>query len=286
MLPSATGTFAAALGKIGHLASGAWNLFAPKPLYAIDTRTGLSGGFSPFGAVVTQLFFEDWTGYTPPTSLTSLTQPFNARDAGGGTWTGFATSPGSIIVQASFDGISSNVAVLSQGGGACDTKTGNNCGGLSLKGVLNATPANGIYKVEWTAVEGSPTVKAAPFKILSSTNQEIAVLAYITTSSTNQFTLKTACGTETLGTWVRNVAQRFVFTVNLTTTPRSVSLTVSPLSNAAGAPATFSFTTCSNSNIPANMKSVMADFTGIDAGTVGWEDIKVYRVPDPLPQSQ
>ena len=224
---------------------------------------GLGGGISPFGPVDLMVFRATFS--TPPNVVGQ--QPV----AEVGTFQPIsATAPGSILVQNSLGQYTGPLVVLSQAGGNCTS-----CGGLLLQGNLfsasGSSPASdGVYEATWTSLQDAPSVKEAPF-ILRDNNvpsREIARLSYKTISSQNKLYYN---GVEIVGaTWATHVAQNFEIQVDLNA--KKTSLWIG--------------TTQYRSNVDfyntsaANFAQIAADFTGIDSGVMGWDEVKVVRVSD------
>jgi hypothetical protein len=73
-------------------------------------------------------------------------------------------------------------------------------------------------------------------------------------------------------TWSQNVSQTFTLTVNLDSRTTSLSINGTPVSAAQGIPFVDANAT--------SLQRVAAEFTRIDAQTVGWTDVKVSRLAD------
>jgi hypothetical protein len=224
--------------------------------YAYAANGGLGGLdddlSSPFGGldllVFKATFTADAIGSTPTTPEV-------------GSWFSTVTQPGSITVQSSLGDLTTQPVVLSQGGGNCD-----DCGGLLLRGTLASVgplATTGRYRVEWNSVQDAPSVKGAPFILSSSTGQEIARVTYSTVSSDEVLSYN---GTA-FGTWTRHVTQHFEIVVDLDA--QTTSLTVDGVLILSNQPFTAS-----------NFATIAADFSGIDSGVMGWDDILVTRLAD------
>ncbi|MBA3340439.1 MAG: hypothetical protein H0T48_01235 [Gemmatimonadaceae bacterium] len=260
---STTGSMGDGLGGAARrLASLVKSAFTVRRAYAAHGGLGgiSGGGLSPFGGVDLLVFSADFS------STAGL--PPEAPNVG--TWLkAEATPPGSILVQASLGTLTNSPVVLSQGGGNCST-----CGGLDLWGGLNSSSASivasdGLYRVEWSSLQDGPTLKGAPFVLRSSTGAEIARLVY---SSQSGQDLLTYNGNIPAGGWIRHAAQRFTILVNLNTRTTSLSIGGQPVAGAQDQP----FVSAS----ALDLASVRAEFTGIDSGIMGWDDISVQRLAD------
>ncbi|HEU4564462.1 MAG TPA: hypothetical protein VFS05_07435 [Gemmatimonadaceae bacterium] len=280
MAPGSGGAFARAWRGLAGAASRVMDVFAPEPLFAIHTTSSSTSTLpkSPIGVVDPLIFLDTWDS--------SSTGPLSGsfRSQWGGSWFAFATPPGSITVQSSFLGLSGKQVVLNQAGGNC----GKTCGGLQLTATIDSVPSTGVYRVSWLSVEDAATVKSAPFVIRSSprlstpadtVGDTIAVVAYTSKSSANRITFTTASGAIVATTWTKDVWQRFVVDVDLNA--RTVTLTVLSQNGqtvlAQKGPYGF---VSSNAK---NLRRIAAEFSGIDAGVVGWDDIDVTRLADKLP---
>jgi hypothetical protein len=265
--------FARAWHAVRRAADRVAALLSPEPLWA--THTALAGGtksFSPFGALDPLVFQADFTN-----AGNVIGQPPGPPEKG--TWTTVVTAPGSITVQASLGDINAPVAVLNQAGGAC-TK----CGGLFLvgtvhgvgsNGVTNAPATTGIYQVSWRSVVSSPTVKDVPFVLRSADSLVVAQVDYLQGASAKSGPLVYATRSgqiQTGVTWSQNVSQTFTITVNLDTRATSLSINGTPVSGAQGVPFVDARAT--------NLQRVAAEFSRIDAQTVGWTAVKIIRLAD------
>ncbi|HVF40369.1 MAG TPA: hypothetical protein VM939_10745 [Gemmatimonadaceae bacterium] len=250
-----------AAGFARRLVSLAASTFGVKHAYAAHGGLGgIGGSLSPFGGVDRLVFSASFTS--------AAGSPPGAPDVG--SWLKiFATAPGSILVQGSLGTMTNSPAVLAQGGGNCAQ-----CGGLDLWGKLNAADtgvyaSDGVYSVKWTSLQNGPTMKSAPFVLRSSTGQEIARVTYSTVSSVNYLTYN--AGTAA-GTWVRNVGQDFEITVDLNTKKTSLKVGGTPIAGAQDV----SFVSAT----ATNFASVRAEFSGIDSGIIGWDNVVVERLAD------
>jgi hypothetical protein len=258
-------------GVVKRLAWLAKSTVTPKPLYAIHGGLGgLGGGMSPFGAVDLEVFSANFNGDAVGSA------PGSPQT---GSWTQQVKAPGTILVQSSLGNISSNVAVLNQAGGNCA-----NCGGLLLQGNLEASgPAAtaGIYDVEWISLQAQSNMKEAVFALRDSNGRDIARVTYAVRNNVNVILYNDIPATATtaavpgifLGNWTQNVYDSFKIRVNLDS-PRTTTLWFNGSPVAAATGVGFVDTSA------ANFSNVAADFRGIDSGTMGWDNIKVLRLPD------
>jgi hypothetical protein len=273
VVPANAPVFARVWHAVQRAAGRMTALLSPEPLWA--THTALAGGtksFSPFGALDPLIFQADFTN-----SGNVIGQPPGPPEKG--TWTAVVTAPGSITVQSSLGDINAPVAVLSQAGGACTT-----CGGLYLIGTVRGNGPNGAtsapatvgtYQVSWRSVVSSPTVKDAPFVLRSADSLVVAQLDYLQGPSAKSGPLVYSTPTgqiQTGVTWSQNVSQTFTLTVNLDSRTTSLSINGTPVSAAQGIPFVDANAT--------SLQRVAAEFTRIDAQTVGWTDVKVSRLAD------
>lgn len=260
------------LGALGRLASAALDLVSPRPLYAGHGGLGGTvGRFSPFGGVDGNIF--EATFSSPPNVVGS--PPAAASDKG--TFDVVqVTPPGSITVRASLGdptrGLLNQPVVLDQAGGACTR-----CGGLTLRATVTTADASqsatyGTYRVSWASLENKPSPKSAPFVLRGSDGREIARVAYETRSSQRVLTYDGVPLSSR--TWAMGVAQRFAILVNLDTKRTSLSIDGTPVPEAQNVAFVAGAT---------NLQRVAAEFFGIDAGIVGWDDVSVVRQPDVTP---
>jgi len=250
------------LGAIGRLASAALDFVRPTTLYA--GHGGLGGStlvLSPFGGVDRYIF--------KATFSTPLTTPTYAADKGTFDVVTF-TPPGMITIEPSLGdpllGLNDEPIVLSQGGGNCTQ-----CGGLMLRGVVTTSTAGqsasyGTYVVSWQSLQDKPTLKAAPFVLRGGDLAEIARLAYETRN--NQRVLTYNGVVLTSRTWTQHVAQTFEIFVDLDAKTTSLRIDGTAVPEAQGKPFVAAAT---------NLTYFAAEFTGIDAGTVGLDNLGVLR---------
>ena len=261
-----------------RLAWYAKRVVTPKPLYAVHGGLGgLGAGLSPFGAVDLEVFSETFSSNAVGTVPDSLAET--------GKWKPITVkAPGSIIVQGSLGDVDNKLAVLNQAGGNCS----NSCGGLLLQGNLftegNEASA-GIYDAEWVSLQAQSNMKEAVFVLRDLNGRDIARLTYAVRNNQNVILYNDIPGTrkqpgtigKTVGTWTQNKKDHFRIRVVLdgtTLLPRNTTLYFN------GA------TTTALSNLPfvntgaTGLSIIAADFSGIDSGTIGWDDIKVVRLPD------
>jgi len=253
-------------GVARRLAWLAKDAVTPKPLYAVHGGLGgLGGGMSPFGAVDRLVFQENFQNATPGAKPDSLAQT--------GKWMPIqATSPGTILVQASLGTQNSKLAVLSQGGGNCAK-----CGGLLLQGNLateGPAATEGIYEVKWSSLQDQSNMKEAVFVLRDTGGRDIARVTYAVRNNVNLILyndVRNNPGTF-LGNWVQHTPATFKIQVNLDTKKTTIwfnGATVATVENAAFV-----------NTQAANFASVSADFRGIDSGTIGWDNITVERLAD------
>ena len=109
-----------------------------------------------------------------------------------------------------------------------------------------------------------------PFVIRSSEGVEIARLTYLQKSAKNYLSYN---GTVTDVRWTRNIAQKFVITVDFTTLVPTTSLSIDGVPVAGAQVRSFV-------GAATNLHRVQAEFGGIDSGTMGWDNIEIERIPD------
>lgn len=250
---------------VKRLAWMAKKAVTPEPLYAVHGGLGgLGGGLSPFGAVDREVFkatfSNDVAGSKPGTPET-------------GTWTvDSAKAPGTIVVQDSLGQQKSKLVVLNQSGGNCGT-----CFGLLLQGTLEtagAADSIGIYEAEFVALQAQSNMKEANFVLRDNGGRDIAKVTFAVRNNVNLILYDDVKnGTvRQLGNWVRYVPYQFRIQVDLDTNTTIVWFNNSSTAAFTGVP-------FMNSSAD-NFSTISADFKGIDSGTMGWDNIKVTRLPD------
>ena len=254
-------------------------LLTPTPAFARHGgAAGLAGSFSPFGAVDSAVFLGTFTadvvGQPPSTNA----------DSSRGTWTTVVTPPGSILVQSALGDLTDKPVVLQQAGGACAQ-----CGPLELRGTLfqsspDQVARSGTYVVSWKALQSKPTVKAAPFRLRANgpTGPIIAELSFKSAMSGSKLYYN---GTLISGVpWVQNVAQRFEVTIDFDvrtghpapTTRLRIFRAIDNVLQYTGSDVPF-FNTAAT-----NLVQFAAEFSGIDAGIMGMDDVFIGRRADSL----
>lgn len=253
---------------VGRVLAGVADLFRPRTLIA--GHTGLGGedlSASPMIPVSRQVLFGNFE-----TAADAPGTPPTATNFPGDDWVKVTKSPGTILVQSALGDLTQQPVVLSQAGGACNK----NCGGLELSaniydegaGLANA----GRYQVQWSSLQSKPSVKEAPFLVLDSSGDVLAKVAYQTVSSQPKIFFN---GADANCAWAVNQKQDFVLTVDFSTIPRSVSLNVNGCS-----PVSAGFL---DGNRVGDLARIGWFMTGIDAGIVAFDDVRVIRLPDNAP---
>jgi hypothetical protein len=242
-----------------RLAAFGRNTFGVRKAYASDKGLGGIGStLSPWGALDALIFA---TSFNAPHAVGS--PPVGT--VGNFTFTQSFTSPGSILVQSALGNLGGPLVVLSQGGGACST-----CGGLELRANFFSASANaaddGVYEVNWKSVQASPAVKGAPFVLRGADTAEVARVTYVTEQSQNRILYNGA----PVGTWIRNVAQSFKIVVNLNTNRTTLYI------DGTAVASNQTFVNASGQTIA----TLAAEFSGIDSGVMGWDEIGVQRISD------
>jgi hypothetical protein len=118
-------------------------------------------------------------------------------------------------------------------------------------------------------LEAKPSVKGAPFVLRGSNGGRLATLTY--KSEQNQANNLYYNGV-VVASWVQNVNQSFLITADLAAKTTSLSINGVPVTGAQNVPFQDSKTT--------DFITVAAEFSGIDAGIVGWDNISVARLAD------
>lgn len=252
----AVGSWTGGLGDIAkRLAWHATQVLAVKLLYAAHGGLGgVSEELSPFSALETTVFKATFT---------------SAAGAGPGapevglTWTQIKGPQSTILVQSSLGDLVNSPVVLNQGGGNCVT-----CGGLELRGTLKGAgaslPTTGRYLVTWRSLQNKPTTKDAPFVLRASNGAEIARVSYASKSSKEQLLYNGVV----VGSWTKGKQQKFEIIVDLNN--HITSLGIDGVLVAQN----------KSFNAP-NLATIAAEFSGIDAGIIGWDDISIVALPDP-----
>ncbi|MGK2962826.1 MAG: hypothetical protein ACSLFK_11860 [Gemmatimonadaceae bacterium] len=228
--------------------------------YATDKGLGGIGSIlSPWRGLKALIFaatFENDVVGQPPT-----------KDNGDFDFEYHVTAPGSIVVSSGLGNMTGPLVVLSQGGGACA-----NCGGLELRAKFfsaSGQPADdGVYEINWTSVQSSPSVKGAPFMVSDGAGNPVATVSYATVSSQNILYYNGV----NVGTWVRNESQNFKFIIDLNGTGNT-RLFING-TEVSGPPRPF------QPGSSKNIASFAADFDGIDSGVMGLDNIGVQRMSD------
>ena len=257
--PHADASFIGGRGVLGRALAAALSMLTPRTAYAAHGGLGgLTGRLSPFGGVELTFFRATFTA-------DATGQPPGVPETGSWT-TVVAVPPGSITVQSSLGDLTTKPVVLNQAGGNCTL-----CGGLELTGTATTPPevdaTSGVYIVRWTSLQSKPSAKEAPFVIRSSAGLEIARLSYRTVSSSrilsyNNTTLPTG--------WAQSVAQSFEVVVDLAAKTTSLRIDGSPVAGFQGVP----FVNAA----AADVATIGAEFSGIDAGIVGWDNISITKI--------
>ena len=256
------------LGRVTRLAS---KMFGVKRAYAAHGGLGtLAPGFSTFVPVDLNLFKATFTDV----AIGSAPDSGELASPDKGYWTRvFSTSPGSIKVQSSLADLITRPVVLDQGGGACAS----NCGGLDLWAQIETDDgsravSDGQYLISWTSVQDQPAPKAAPFVARSKDGLEIARVSY---SKENGGTRIRYNGAIVQGAnWVRGNYQSFSLLVDFDA--RTTTLTVKNSLGATLATSTKNFV----NDDAADLSQFRAEFSNIDSGVVGWDNILIERLPD------
>ena len=246
-------------GVLGRALAAAISALTPRTAYAAHGGLGgLTGRLSPFGGVELTFFRATFTA-------DATGQPPGAPETGSWT-TVVAVPPGSITVQPSLGNLTAKPVVLNQGGGNCTV-----CGGLELTGTATTATevdaTSGVYIVRWMSLEDKPTPKEAPIVIRSAAGHEIARLSYRRLSS--QRTLAYNGATLPVA-WAQSVAQSFEVVVDLATKTTSLRIDGAPVAGFQSVPFVNAAAT--------DVGTIGAEFSGIDAGIVGWDNISITKI--------
>jgi hypothetical protein len=262
------------LGRVTRFAS---RLFGTKRAYATHGGLGtLAPGFSTFGPVERNLFKGTMSGYSVGDVPTVAALPSPDK----GYWTKvFSTSPGSITVQASSGNLTQQPVVLDQGGGAC----AGNCGGLDLHGQIQTDDASravssGQYRVTWQSVQNQPSPKGAPFVLRSKDSVEIARVSYSKENGVAR--IRYNGNVVDSVTWVVGEAQEFSLLVDFTTKKTTLSITSNPFGIRLTRTLPAQDFVKKGNVVATNLSRIQAEFSGIDSGVVGWDNIFIEKLPD------
>jgi len=257
------GGFRSFAKRLAQSVTGAFRIERAYAAHDGEGGDGCCGLVSPFGVVDRKIFKATFTADVVNT------EP-NVPDLTGTTWTKSITAPGSILVQQGLGDLTDKPVVLSQAGGNCTS-----CGSLDLIGngrTDGLAETTTVYDVVFSALQDGPNTKGAPFVIMDSDGKEIARLTYATKSNSNLLYYNGTGPTKVVGSWVQHVAQTFSIEVNFITRTTSLSIDDLPIATATNK----AFV----DNSAKNLAKVAAKFSGIDSGTMGWEDISAIRRND------
>ena len=261
-------------GPLGRALAHAYDYLRPRPLFAEDA--GVSGQFRFFSLIggVLTVVFED--GFT----ANALGPLVNGTDPVVGdfpsSWLVQTEPPGSITIQNGLGDLTGKVVVLSQAQGNCAQ-----CPVFKLLGTrVNPSPTDtiGTYEITWQSLQNKPSVKEAPFVVLSHTGVEIARLSYVTESSQNRLRYNGAIvmsGGNPV-TWTTGVHQDFKITVNLLTTDALNSYRTSLAINSVTVVSNVPFV-----NAAKTASTIGYVLNGIDAGVIAADNFLMRRLADP-----
>jgi hypothetical protein len=245
-----------------RLAQSVTGTFRVRRAYAAHDGEGGTGGFlSPFAVVDRKIFRATFTADAVGT------EP-NVPDLPGTTWSKSITLPGSILVQQALGNLTDKPVVLSQAGGNCT-----NCGSLDLIGngrTDGLAEDSTIYDVVWSSLQDGPNTKGAPFVIMDSDGKEIARVTYATKSNSNLIYYNATIPSNVVGSWVQHQQQQFSIEVNFATRRTALFINDSLRAENKG------FVNAA----AKNLAKVGAKFSGIDSGTMGWDNISIIRCND------
>jgi hypothetical protein len=289
-------------GPLGRALARSLDYLRPQPLFADDAgESGLGLFTSPFGGGLTVIFEERFDVTENNLETSNNLGPFlNGTDPDVGdnpsSWDVFAPSPGfiNVVDAATFvpagpnvpvagGGLLGQVIALSQAQGACKK----NCPTYKLLGTrVNPTPADliGAYQVTWQSLQNKPSIKEAPFLLLSASGVEIARLSYVTQNNQNRILYN---GVNTGVLWTQNAAQSFKIvvrlvdddpaTTNLTTDLYIGNMETPVLSNVAFKPVPV---TVPPTPPQTTFSTLGYRLDGIDAGVILADNFVVTRLRD------
>ena len=130
---------------------------------------------------------------------------------------------------------------------------------------------SGVYVVRWNSVEDKPSPKQAPFVIRSVAGLEIARVSYRSVSSQDFLDYNNVALPVS---WVQHVSQFFEIVVNLDTKTTSLRIDGTPVAGFQNVPFV---------NAAAlDVGTIGAEFSGIDAGIIGWDNVSITKVAPSL----
>lgn len=257
-------------GSVGRALARAYDYLRPRPLFADDIgESGSIGLWSPVGGVLTVVYEDGFTD-TPVGPLANGTDPVVGDTDS--SWLVEVNFPGFVQIQNGLGSLTGKVVVISQALGACAQ-----CPPVRLLGTRvnpSATDDIGSYEISWQSLQNKPSVKEAPFVVLSYTGAEIARLSYVTEMGSNVLKYNGV----NVGTWVKDVHQSFKITVNLNTlndqNEYTTSLTID--GNSVPLATNVAFVTPGETTV-TTFGYVL---TGIDAGVIAADNFLMKRAPD------
>jgi len=261
-------------GPLGRALAHAYDFLRPRALFADDA--GVSGQFRFFSLIggVLTVVFEDGFTATPLGPLANGTDPVVGDFPS--SWLVEVESPGTIRIENGLGDLTGKVVVLSQAQGNCAQ-----CPVLKLLGTrVNQSPTDtiGSYEITWQSLQNKPSVKEAPFVVLSHAGAEIARLSYVTESSQKRIRFNGAVvmsGGAPV-TWTTGVHQDFRITVNLLPANGQNSYRTSLAINNVTVVSNVPFV-----NAAKTMSTIGYVLAGIDAGIIAADNFLVRRLADP-----
>jgi hypothetical protein len=264
-------------GPLGRALALGLDYLRPQTLFANDAgETGISNDASPFGAVLTVVFDDNFDNENigPFAPGTDPTVGDNAS-----SWDIYAPSPGYVEIQdgsvlAPGGGLPGNVVVISQALGACKK----NCPTFRLLGTRvnpSSTDTIGTYEITFSQLQNKPNIKEAPFVVLSNSGQELARLSYVSESNNNRIKYNG----NVVGTWTQNVAKSIKIVVRLydgdnSTPDWTTSLYLDGSTTATVLDAPF------KTSGQKTFSTIGYRLDGIDAGIMAADNFLVVRLTD------
>jgi hypothetical protein len=260
-------------GPVGQVLARAVDFLAPRQLFADDVgESGSLGAMSPVGGALTVIFEDGFTANAVG-PLANGTDPVVGDVPS--SWLVEVTHPGFVNVQNGLGDLTGKVVVISQALGNCSA-----CPTVRVLGTrINPSPTNtiGSYEITWSSLQNKPSVKEAPFVVLSATGAELARLSYVSENGQSLLRFNGAA----VGTWTRDVAQHFRIIVNLQTlsgaNSNTTTLAIRDANNdyqTVAGPVPF------KTAGQTTMSTIGYVLTGIDAGVIAADNFLVRRLAD------
>jgi hypothetical protein len=276
--PSLAGWLRREAGPVGHVLARTVEFLGPRVLYAGDGGvSGELGAASPVGAALTVVFEDDFNA-NPLGPLPNGTDPVVGDFPS--SWLVMADFPGYVQVQNGLGDMAGKVVEISQALGNCSQ-----CPTVKLLGTRvnpSATDTIGTYDITWTSLQNKPSVKEAPFVVLSHTGTEIARLSYVSEMGSNllKYNGSTVNYNAAPLMWTRDVHQDFKITVNLLTVDGVNSYRTSLAVRIGSTYQTVVSNAPFLDTAAKTLSTIGYVMTGIDAGIIAADNFLIQRQAD------